>query len=191
MLTFSLDGPRIRELWKQREPDKSERVLADTAGISQGHLSKIIKGERVRKATAVRIAKALGVDLSDIVPISQRHLLPSLAKKSGRTGTRLEKSSEKLSKLGNYADYIRRVEEVHREAKGAGRRKDDLVPLIQLMAALRRITASEDWAKRSAVIQILLAFDPEIRDRWPEIQDAEVAELRRLLATGDVERQRE
>jgi|GEM_PF-3116332 len=191
MLTFSLDGPRIRELWKQREPDKSERVLADTAGISQGHLSKIIKGERVRKATAVRIAKALGVDLSDIVPISQRHLLPSLAKKSGRTGTRLEKSSEKLSKLGNYADYIRRVEEVHREAKGAGRRKDDLVPLIQLMAALRRITASEDWAKRSAVIQILLAFDPEIRDRWLEIQDAEVAELRRLLATGDVERQRE
>lgn len=191
MLTFSLNGPRIRELWKQREPDKSERVLADTAGISQGHLSKIIKGERVRKATALRIAKALGVDLPDIVPISQLHLLPSLAKKTARTGTRLEKSSEKLSKLGNYADYIRRVEEVHREAKGAGRRKDDQVPLIQLMAALRRITASEDWAKRSAVIQVLLAFDPEIRDRWPEIQDAEVAELRRLLAVGDVERQQE
>jgi hypothetical protein len=59
------------------------------------------------------------------------------------------------------------------------------------MAALRRITANEDWAKRSAVIQVLLAFDPEIRDRWPEIQDAEVAELRRLLAVGDVERQQE
>jgi hypothetical protein len=59
------------------------------------------------------------------------------------------------------------------------------------MAALRRITASEDWPKRSAVIQVLLAFDPEVRDHWPEIQDAEVAELRRLLATGDVERQQE
>lgn len=91
----------------------------------------------------------------------------------------------------NATEYIRRVEEDHREAGRPGRRKDDLVPLIQLMAALRRITASEDWPKRSAVIQVLLAFDPEVRDHWPEIQDAEVAELRRLLATGDVERQQE
>jgi hypothetical protein len=63
------------------------------------------------------------------------------------------------------------------------------VPLIQLMAALRRITAGEDWAKRSAVNQILLAFDPEIRDHWPELQDAEVEALRHLLAMHDAERQ--
>jgi hypothetical protein len=39
------------------------------------------------------------------------------------------------------------------------------------------------------VTQILLCFDPEIRDHWPELQDTEIEALRHLLAMHDAERQ--
>ena len=153
----------------------TDAQIADKIGISR----KTVSGWRKRGEKTGHLPR--------YVPL----LLRLLLQKHPSTGMDLETKSVYGSERTAATDYIRRVGEAHREAKGAGRRKDDRVPLIQLMAALRRITASEDWAKRSAVIQVLLAFDPEIRDRWPELQDVETDALRRLLVRSDVEGQQE
>ncbi len=174
---YVVDSIKIKQL--REDLGLTQAGLAKKARISQASVSKAEKYGRSSRQVAEKLAGCLGVRLKDLRPPSAPPLLPS--HHEDRTPT----------EGPGRTDYLERLDQDQREAKGAGRRKDDNVPLIQLMAALRRITAGEDWAKRSALTQILLCFDPEIRDRWPELQDAEVDALRQLLAMHDAERQQE
>jgi hypothetical protein len=157
----------------------------------------ILDRARALYSTDAELAKNIGCSPKTISVWRSRNRLPQyvlqllrlLIARSVPPGTKVDRESGDTHPPDRKSDYLDRVEKDHREAKGAGRRKEDNVPLIQLMAALRRITAGEDWAKRSAVNQILLAFDQEIRDHWPELQDAEVEALRHLLAMHDMDRQ--
>lgn len=60
-----LNGKRIMEIWKTSGMSP-ERVAAD-AQISVTALYNIVNGADAKISTAIRLAKALGVPLSDIL----------------------------------------------------------------------------------------------------------------------------
>jgi Plasmid maintenance system antidote protein len=49
------------------EKDLMQKDVAELAGMSRGNLSNLINGKNCRPRTAFKIAKALGVDVSEIL----------------------------------------------------------------------------------------------------------------------------
>lgn len=49
------------------ERDMYQKDLAAAAGISRGSLSTIVNGKRCQPKTAIKIAEALGVDITEIL----------------------------------------------------------------------------------------------------------------------------
>jgi len=68
MKSFSLNGHKIEELRADKEPEMTQKALAEASGIDQSTLSKLIGGKaRTTKTTAVKIAQALGVAAESII----------------------------------------------------------------------------------------------------------------------------
>ncbi len=60
-----LDKVKVLILMVKR--NMCQKDLAQAAGISRGSLSIVVNGKRCRPQTAIKIAEALGVDVTEIL----------------------------------------------------------------------------------------------------------------------------
>lgn len=58
---------KIKILVIMAKQDLNQTKLAKNTGMSRGNLSTIINGKRCKVETVVKIAKALGVDYSELI----------------------------------------------------------------------------------------------------------------------------
>jgi len=64
---LAIDGRKLR--WRRRAAGLSVEELATAAGCSKGHISMIENGHRdARTPTLVAIARALGCEISELMP---------------------------------------------------------------------------------------------------------------------------
>lgn len=63
-MRIRIEGNKVKELREHRDMEQGE--LATVVGVTQATISRIEQDGGTTKATAVKIAKALGVDLSEI-----------------------------------------------------------------------------------------------------------------------------
>ncbi len=63
-MRIRIEGNEVKELREHRDMEQGE--LATVVGVTQATISRIEQDGGTTKATAVKIAKALGVDLSEI-----------------------------------------------------------------------------------------------------------------------------
>lgn len=58
---------KVKMLIIMAEKGMYQKDLAEAAAMSRGNLSTIINGKRCRPETAIKIARALGVDVTEIL----------------------------------------------------------------------------------------------------------------------------